>query len=241
MADFAAICGLVDHRRPAAGLELAGHGLGMSVVDHFLHRLEGGDGALVERAEAVEVRRCPVEHALAAALRQADEIGDDRHRQVLAELGGGVERFLRDQTFHQPLGFRVDFLAEGADGDWRQRLGDDAAQDVVLRRVTAQRIARERVVHRLVHGDAGGRGEDFPVAQRVADVVVARQDEHVVAAEPDGAAGVAETLVVGIGIEQGLVGIEIDVGFRTRCRHALSLPLHFSRRRLRTNPCTDRA
>ncbi|WP_244297955.1 hypothetical protein [Streptomyces griseoflavus] len=151
---------------------------------------------------------------------EADEVRDDLQGEGAGEGVDGLEGAPLDEFGDEGVRLRLDPALETAQRTRGQVLGEGCPQLGVRRRVGGERGPGEGLVGRRIEGDRGRR-ERLPVGERAPDDVVPGQCVDVVLPEMDYGALLPQ-LGVGLkGVQQDVVGEEVDVG-GGRLGHALS-------------------
>jgi hypothetical protein len=145
--------------------------------------------------------------------READQVRDDLQRERPGEGVDRLEGALLDEFRDEGVRLRLDPPLQTAQRTRREVLGERGAQLGVHRRVGRERRAGERLVGHRIEGDRG-RGERLPVRERGTDDVVPCQRVDIVLPQVDDGSLLPQFGVDGVGVEEDLVGEEVDVGGR---------------------------
>jgi hypothetical protein len=151
------------------------------------------------------------QHVVACVAGEPDEVGDDLEGQLAGEAVDRLEGAGVHEVGDQRVGLLLDLDLEATQGAGREVLAERGAELGVDRRVGRQRRALQGLVDHRVEADGRG-GERRGVGERVADDVVAGQRVEVVGRQVHDAGGLAELGVEGVGVEEDVVGEEVDGG-----------------------------
>ena len=179
-------------------------------MHHFGEYRHGVACALVQWAKAIKHADAPLHHPLASLLRQADGVGNDRHRQISCKLSSRAEPSLGAQPVDERFGLAFHLVLQRFQRSYCQWPDYYSAQAVVGIAVIAQRVAAQHLVHVVVHHDAERRRKGLPIPEHPDDRIIARESKHPVFFQPDCWPHFPQLAVKRPGVQQGLVCIRVE-------------------------------
>ena len=135
------------------------------------------------------------------------------HARVKIPLDGKGRLALFDKPIDQPLCLAVKGLSQDPDGSGRQDAREHGAGAGVERRIGLQDDAGRtprRFFSKIAQADACGRAIGLPIGQGVADLLVPGHCPDAILLEPNHRTGLAQRLMMRIGVLQECVGKRIE-------------------------------
>jgi hypothetical protein len=210
LADLAAVGGVEDALRPAAGDD-PGAAQPLRVGEHPERARGCPEAAAVERAEDVEGVGGPAQQPLAGDV-DADQLGDDAHRQARGEVPRRVELAAVDEAGDDRRRLGVEPRGDRRDRLRPERAHQHPAPGGMRLAVAGEGGLASGDVGQRVGGDAVATDEELVVAERLADVLEAPHRPHPLPRQPDHRSGGANPGegIGGVRNRRGAVEIEVE-------------------------------